>query len=189
MILEDLAIKYGTDKKIANGGHGYTRYYSRFFEPIRFNNLNVLELGVREGWSLRMWHEYFPNSFVWGIDNNEEKKCPIAFSEDKIRFRTGLQDDYDFLTNLSKEAGAFDIIIDDCSHISDLTIKSFEILWPLLKSGGIYVIEDLHVCTMAPIYLRHGPSALQYIDSLDKESLNIHSINLYNNKICFLRKL
>jgi hypothetical protein len=35
-----------------------------------------------------------------------------------------------------------DLVIDDASHKLDLTRKSFELLFPLLRAGGVYVIED-----------------------------------------------
>lgn len=34
------------------------------------------------------------------------------------------------------------MVIDDASHTYELTRKSFEILFPLLKPGGLYIIED-----------------------------------------------
>lgn len=180
MILDELAAKYGTDKKIS-GGHGYTKYYTQYFENIRLDKLNFLELGVREGWSLKMWHEYFTNSVIYGIDNNMEGKCPSHFEEERIVFKLCSQDDGYFLTNLANDVGGFDIIIDDASHISPLSIKSFEILFPTLRSGGIYIIEDLHVCNMTE-YKPYGPSVIEYIKS------NIKEYNLIDNKICFIRK-
>lgn len=186
-ILEDLAIKYGTDKQIKNG-HGYTKYYHEYFNNIRLNKLNVLELGVREGWSLRMWHKYFVNSLICGIDNNLENKCPGNFIEDRILFKIGSQDDSDFLLNLSNDVNNFDIIIDDASHISPLTIKSFEILFPVLKSGGIYVIEDLHVCDIVDPYLPYGLSTITYLSNINKTQLNILDIKFYDNKIAFILK-
>ena len=134
-----------------------------------------------------MWHEYFPNSQIWGIDNDAEGRCPTGFDEDRIIFRLGNQDDSEFLAKLAQEAGNFDIIIDDCSHISDLTIKSFEILFPYLKAGGIYVIEDLHVCDYGP-YLRFGPSTLAYLESLDLVEKNIKVVSIMTDTICFIEK-
>jgi len=52
MNLEQLAIKYGTDKQIARG-HGYTDYYEQYFHTLKLEEVKLLELGVREGWSLK----------------------------------------------------------------------------------------------------------------------------------------
>ena len=40
------------------------------------------------------------------------------------------------------QIGEPDIIIDDGSHLNEHVIKTFQILFPKLKNGGIYVIED-----------------------------------------------
>ena len=183
--LDSLAIKYGSDK--SSQGHGYTKYYSKYLEDWRTGNLRVLELGVREGWSMKMWHDYFENSQICGIDNDEEGLCPKSFSEERITFETGSQDDKAFLDGVCDRHGPFDIIIDDCSHISPLTIKSFQILFPKLKPGGIYIIEDLHVCDYDDHYLPHGPSALAFINQLKHED-GIYTKKVYQNKIAFIEK-
>ena len=183
MNLDQLAIKYGSDK--SSQGHGYTKYYAQHLEPMRTSSLHVLELGVREGWSMAMWHDYFENSQICGIDNDEEGLCPKSFSEDRISFERGSQDDSSFLNGVCDEHGPFDIIIDDCSHISPLTIQSFQILFPRLKSGGIYIIEDLHVCDYDAHYLPHGLSALAFIRGLTD---GIKSKRIYQNKIAFIVK-
>jgi len=41
-------------------------------------------------------------------------------------------------------APAFDIIIDDASHASYHQQNSFKVLFPSLRPGGLYIIEDLH---------------------------------------------
>lgn len=189
MNLEDLAIKYGTDKKCTqtgNGGHCYTPYYEKHLEKFRNNNINFLELGVREGWSMKMWDEYFPNAQIYGIDNNKENLCPSGFESPKIHFTLCSQDDAQTLTNLSNSCGGFDIIVDDASHVSSLSIKSFNILFPLLRKGGVYVIEDLHVCGH-PIYNPENFSTHQFIDTL--KSNNSYVINEYlGRKICFIER-
>ncbi len=190
MNLEDLAIKYGTDKKCqpgGNGGHGYTTYYEKYFEPIRYGYLNVMEMGVREGWSMRMWEEYFPNSNIFGIDNNVENLCPNSFNSSKILFTLCSQTDKETLTKLSDACGGFDVVIDDASHISSLTIESFNILFPILKVGGIYVIEDMHVCSH-PIYNPDNFSTHQFIDSIrHRDGIRIEEF--LGRKICFIKKI
>jgi SAM-dependent methyltransferase len=39
-------------------------------------------------------------------------------------------------------AGPLDLVIDDCSHLYPLTKASFEALYPLLRPGGLYIVED-----------------------------------------------
>jgi len=35
-----------------------------------------------------------------------------------------------------------DLVVDDCSHLYKATRASFSVLFPLLRPGGVYVIED-----------------------------------------------
>lgn len=131
-----------SDKAI--GGHGYTVYYDKWFAPIRNEVRVILELGIggenthNGGGSLRAWEEYFPNALVYGVDMYDKS------SNDTLRIKTfkGSQDDAEFLNDLISRIGNPDIIIDDASHRSPETVNSFKILFPHLKQGGIYVIED-----------------------------------------------
>jgi len=186
MNLEELAIKYGTDKK-CSGGHGYTPVYEQFFESRRNDNINFMELGVREGWSIRMWEEYFSEANIYCIDNNLEGLCPSGFDSPRIHFTLCSQTDEKALNDIATTSGGFDIIIDDASHISSLSIKSFEILFPHIRKNGIYVFEDLHVCHL-PIYNPEGVSVHQYINSLvnspDKKMTYFN-----DNKICVVEKI
>lgn len=63
--------------------------------------------------------------------------------EDRIRIYHGSQDDPALLQRMHKECGPFDLIIDDGSHKNAHVIASLKTLFPLLKIGGIYAIEDL----------------------------------------------
>lgn len=141
--LPALAAIYGTDKEAR---HKYTQYYQEHFNKRRKARLNILEIGVggyesstTGGASLRMWKRYFPHSKIYGIDIFD--KSPLQ--EDRIYIYQGSQDDEQFLRKVVASIGHIDIIIDDGSHINSHVIKSFEILFPLLNEGGIYVIEDL----------------------------------------------
>jgi len=60
-----------------------------------------------------------------------------------VSVRQGSQDDAAFLTRMSAEHGPFDIVIDDGSHVPAQVIASFDVLFPLLADGGLYVIEDV----------------------------------------------
>lgn len=145
-ILTEIMLKHGSDKAPEPPyGHHYTPHYHKWFEPLRNQNIVLLEVGVGGedtelgGKSLLGWREYFPYGKIYGIDIYDKR----ALDGERLKTFMGSQDDARFLTSVINEIGIPDIIIDDASHINKLTIKTFEILFPKLKKGGIYVIEDL----------------------------------------------
>lgn len=140
--LASLARKYQTDK---SGGHAYAGIYQHYFRRFKFKRIKLLEIGIggyeaayAGGGSLRMWRRYFPFAMVYGIDIHD--KTP--HQERRIHTFRGSQSDTDFLRQLASYVGELDIIIDDGSHHSSDVIASFKALFPQLKSGGLYVIED-----------------------------------------------
>jgi hypothetical protein len=151
-MLNDLAHQYHCDKRISDEmgpAHGYTPIYERIFENSRLEIKNILEIGVWDGRSLRMWYDYFPNATIWGVDNMNAVGClpPEQINNDRIHFVLGRQEDKDFLDrNFSNVI--FDYIIDDGSHQSWSHQLSFKYLFPRVKNGGIYFIEDLDTCLL-----------------------------------------
>jgi hypothetical protein len=133
------------------GGHPYRKpdiylnEYNRLFEPLRFSPIRLLELGVHEGASMKIWEKYFPLATVVGLDFEDK---PASFPTDKrFHFVRGAQDDPMVIDRaITLAGGPFDIIIDDCSHLGCHTARSFARLFTKgLNPGGIYVIED--TCT------------------------------------------
>ncbi len=131
--------RYDTDK-ITNAH--YLRNYGMYLEPYRSRDIRLLELGVRRGGSLLLWRDYFERGIIAGLDLDP---IPPDDSSGRIRTYRGSQDDTALLDRIAAECApdGFDIIIDDCSHIGELTKITF---WHLferhLKPGGMYVIED-----------------------------------------------
>lgn len=145
--LDRLATEYGTDK--GPSYHHYTKWYHHYLNDLRKDPVTLLELGWgghedpdRGGSSAQMWRDYFPNGTVVVIDIEEKT---ITDAHRGINFRRGSQSDSEFLTEIHKEFGDFDIVIDDASHLSSLTIESFKLLFPFIKRGGLYFCEDTHL--------------------------------------------
>lgn len=145
MNLDTLALEARTDK--ASDGHNYTPIYENYLRMLRLTGFTMLELGIggyqypeRGGESLRLWYNYFPNAKIVGVDCYEK----TGMAKDRIFVEQGSQDDPAFLNHVNEKHGPFDLIIDDASHVNKLTIRSFEILFPLLKPGGFYFVEDVH---------------------------------------------
>jgi hypothetical protein len=141
--LTALAKHFRTDKW---GTHRYTPHYQRHFQRFRRQPVRVFEIGVGgftksrdAGASLRMWKHFFPNGQIVGLDIDDKS----FVQEDRIKIYQGDQSDPEILKRIHDECGPFDIIIDDGSHRVRHVLASFEVLFPLLKDGGIYAIEDI----------------------------------------------
>jgi len=141
--LNKLAQIFGSDKY---GSHFYTQHYMTHFKRLKNKKINLLEIGIGGaedvnygGHSLRMWKRYFPLAKVYGIDIFDKS----SLCEDRIKTFKGSQVDRQFLDEVTKEIGELDIIIDDGSHFSEHIIETFKLLFPKLKNGGIYVVEDI----------------------------------------------
>tara|TARA_Y100000034_G_scaffold116016_1_gene153797 strand:- start:1597 stop:2109 length:513 start_codon:yes stop_codon:yes gene_type:complete len=91
----------------------YDRHLSRF----RGTDVGILEIGVAEGGSLKMWADYFgPDAKVYGIDIKPECK---QVDNKQIKVFIGSQTDKYFLYDVASHVPKIDIVIDDGGHIVD----------------------------------------------------------------------
>ena len=130
-------------------GHKWNHYFETYqavFGDRRDRPMRILEIGVLQGASLRLWKSYFQHAktSVVGVDINPA--CARFDAPAKgIHVRIGSQADRTFLAGVVEEFGPFDLIIDDGSHHSSHIITSFNGLFATgLKEDGIYFVEDLH---------------------------------------------
>lgn len=143
--LSELALKHGTDKGPNLGWHNYTPHYHELFGPWRNDVKIVLEIGVYQGASLKMWRDYFPNAQIVGMDYAKEVTENYLRSLNDMEGRTnvfiGNQSDPEDLQSLMNWFPDFDIIVDDGSHNPNDYLVSFWHLWPVTEM--FYVIEDI----------------------------------------------
>lgn len=158
--LHDIGQYFQTDKhdKFHQfAGKSYLNVYEMYLEPLRDKDVNFLEIGVRDGCSHRMWQHYFSKgSKIFGIDIDPRCK---QFEAGNIQVFVGSQSDPSTIQKVvDASPEGFDVIIDDGSHVNELTIKSFDLLFKHVKPGGFYIIEDLG-CSYLGREL--GPSIVQ----------------------------
>ena len=146
--LDTLARQYNTDKSSLY--HNYTRLYAHYFEKYRNQAITFLEIGVLKGDSIKMWLDYFPSATIIGLDINVMLNHIIPESSGRLILVQGDQEDAKCLQKLGETYGPFDIIVDDGGHTMKGQQISLQILFPFLKPNGIYAVEDLHTCFMAP---------------------------------------
>ena len=148
--------KYGTDKST---NHRYTPYYHQVFTPVRNTTHTLLEVGVFKGESLKMWRDYFTNSMIYGIDYfrgnadgtwgelNRRVKLDAKFGPRIAMFDVNQSSIVEMERAFAEDqplgqAAPYDIIVEDGSHMNRDQQLTFGQLFPLVRPGGIYVIED-----------------------------------------------
>lgn len=180
MTLDELAVKYGTDKSSA--GHNYCKYYEVFFEPMRKEMINLLEIGIDKGDSIKMWSDYFRMAQIHGIDIRGEydylRREAVGYM---IKTHTvDHSNKADLVMFGEAHDKYFDIIIEDGSHMSADSILTFETLFPHLRSGGYYCIEDM-LCDYDPRWNK-GVSSLERVKKMVGE-VNMNGL-VSNDAIC-----
>mgnify|MGYP002813940897 CR=1 FL=1 len=162
--LDELAIKHKADKSSLY--HNCAEKYARFLDCHREAFTNVLEIGVANGQSLRMWTDYFTNSIIHGADIEPSCRACESYS-DRINFHVIDQGNEAQLKTLGQFA-PFDLIVDDGNHWWREQILSFQTLFPFVRKGGIYIVED--ACTSYwPEYGNSPVSCVDYFKGLVDE--------------------
>ncbi len=180
MKLIDIHTKFNTDKGIA---HNYIKKYDELFEKIRLNEMNILEIGVLFGNSLKMWEHYFENSIIYGIDNfsqgdgnefhdykiiNGEQISNDLSKHDRIKFYNISCEDEENIKTIFQNI-KLDIIIDDAKHTLEQQMNNYRIFNSFLNEQSIYICEDVQS-------LDNGNKLCQYFLSITPNK-NVELIN------------
>ena len=118
----------------------YGPIYDKHFAQFRDQNINILEIGVLRGGSMRMWEKYFPKANIFGVDINEE--C-LQYQSDRTKIFIGDQSDVSFLRNVKAKIPKIDILIDDGSHRAKDQKITFDEMYYHVRKPGVYLIEDI----------------------------------------------
>lgn len=157
--LDQIAIDCGTDKSSLN--HNYCVKYERYLPFDREAEIDILEIGIAGGHSLKMWKQFYSKSTIIGVDINPN--CKDIEFENGIEVVIGNATEDSFLASIK---GEFDLIIDDGSHESSDMIASFEKMFSRVKSGGVYIIEDTSCSYWADYKKRSHISIIDYLKNL-----------------------
>ena len=120
-------------------GHTYGDSYQEIFSNYEKNSeINLMEIGVQRGGSLKAWRDFFPKANIYGVDIID-----VILPEYRM-------DDITYIFNDIKDASVteqlkdvkFDIIIDDGSHFLPDVIAVCNTYLPQLNKGGVLIVED-----------------------------------------------
>jgi hypothetical protein len=144
-MLKELLQKYECDK---SSKHSYELCYEKHFLPVKNQPINILEIGIFKGESMKVWLEYFPNATVYGIDifqRIKENELPIL-KNPRVKYLK--------LDSISEQAKQiitenwgdikFDFIIDDGLHTPVANRLTFLNFINFLKNDGVFFIEDVY---------------------------------------------
>lgn len=143
-MLKDLFNKYDCDK---HKKHRYDQVYTKLFEPLKDQQINILEIGVFKGASTAAFYDYFPNATIYGLDifvRTKPEEIDILQKE-RVHWLKADSTNPAVRSQIKKAFPnvKFDVILDDGLHTPKANKQTFENLSPLLNDGGKYIIEDV----------------------------------------------
>jgi len=136
----------------------YFAVYDRLFGPYRGKPVTFMEIGVLNGGSLFMWRDFFgPEARIIGVDLN-----PLArkWESEGFEIFIGSQSDSVFWDEVKKKVGPIDLLLDDGGHTFEQQIVTVEAMLPVIRDGGLLVVEDTHTSYMRAF---GAPSARTFI--------------------------
>lgn len=207
-LFDKLCTLYGTDKGFLEfegtkpygyRPHTYSTVYHNLFDHCKENINLVFECGIgtndinirsnmtassKPGASLRVWKNYFPKAQIYGADIDDK----ILFQEERIfTFQV------DQLNSLSIEKmwsninkSNFDLIVDDGLHTSEAGFNLFLNSFEKLRSGGIYIIEDVHYSYLRDLTIKLNNYKPEVIILQNKF---FNQYNIKSNNLILIRKL
>jgi hypothetical protein len=180
--LKEINNIYRSDKGF---GHNYIDFYESIFSPLKEKKLNILEIGVLFGNSLKLWNDYFINSKIYGIDDFSQpdghqyynfKPIVAKEVEEDLRIFERIKllvfdctDKIEIEENL--KSLKFDIIIDDANHDLSQQKTNYSNYNQFLNEDGLYICEDIG-STQNAVELEY------YIRNISPEkNVTIHEFN------------
>jgi hypothetical protein len=136
---------------------GLVEEYGRFWGTREgFLADRVLELGTWTGASIVFWSECLKPRRLVGVDAlpvPTNRALAAYLNRESVQGRVALYGNTDQANRrvlhdlIGREfSGQLDLCVDDASHLYAPTRASFEAVFPRLRAGGLYIIEDWAWC-------------------------------------------
>jgi len=143
MSLEEIVDNLRTDK---NTTHSYLPLYQKLLLSKKETAKNVLEVGIFNGGSIKLWNDFFTNANVYGIDiMNIENVWGGLKNIEKIILHTST-DAYNnnfFITHFLNKNIKCDFMLDDGPHSLESMKKFIKLYSQIMTDDGILIIEDV----------------------------------------------
>jgi hypothetical protein len=137
--LIELSQIFNTDKRPSM--HNFVELYDRYLTPLQDSVHRILEIGIFNGASHKMWKCFFDSTEVYGIDIRPKPWVEQLGIHTYIANQANREDLQGFVDS---SGGNFDVIIDDGGHYMSHQQVSVGFLFEQLAPGGLFIIEDVH---------------------------------------------
>lgn len=179
-----LDVEYPSDK---NSYHTYIEdVYENYLKTYRNKKINLLEIGVSWGGSIRLWNDYFKYAKIYGVDNfscGDEYRNKSIDLIDGEKKRVTIIEGNAYSPDVVDQLPDLDVVIDNGPHTTFSQMECIKNYLPKLKVGGIMFIEDIVVdfkYTYSDDELVEHPNVRPLIDEIPGDE--------YQYKIFDLRK-
>jgi cephalosporin hydroxylase len=168
MSLQELVNNTKTDKDTT---HSYLPLYQQLLIKKKDTAKNVLEIGIQQGGSIKLWKDFFINADVYGLDiMNSDKVWDSISNKDRIILHTSTDaySDEFFNTNFLNKNIRFDFMLDDGPHTLESMIQFIKLYSQIMTPDGILIIEDVQSWSWINILINSVPENLkEYIKTYD----------------------
>jgi hypothetical protein len=143
MSLVDIADNSRTDK---NTCHSYLPLYQKLLASKKETAKNVLEVGICDGGSIKLWSDFFAKATVHGLDiMNVDAVWDGIKNHERIVLHTST-DAYNndfFVDTFLKTNTKFDFMLDDGPHTLESMKQFIRLYSQIMTDNGILIIEDV----------------------------------------------
>ena len=139
----------------------YFENYESAFEGLQKRNLVVVEAGVLDGGSLKMWQSFFGStSRIIGIEKNPKA---VELRSLGLEIFIADQESKADLRKVFEEIGPIDVFIDDGGHTAKGQIISSLVAAKHVRDGGFIIIEDTHSSFASDFGMPHKYSFANWV--------------------------
>ena len=141
MSLDQIADNSRTDK---NTLHSYLPLYQKLLNKKKYTSKNILEIGIFNGGSIKLWNDYFINATIYILYTSSN-----AYNEDYFNIN--------FLNKNIK----FDFMLDDGPHTLESMKQFIKLYSQIMCDDGILIIEDVQSWDWIEILKNEVPENLR----------------------------
>ena len=143
MSLEEIADHSRTDK---NTVHSYLPLYQTLLIHKKETAKHVLEVGIYHGGSIKLWHDFFPNATVYGVDIMPSDHVWEGIRDKERIVVHASTDAYNhefFNTHFLHKQIKCDFMLDDGPHTLESMKQFIKLYSQIMTDDGILIIEDV----------------------------------------------